>query len=72
MHYQAPRLTVHGSVEALTRDPGNGNNGNGNNSPGNGIGEQCKNRGTNGLKNNTGVDLNVQNQPENGLGTCSV
>lgn len=69
MRYEAPRLIFHGSVEMLTLD---GNNGNGNNSPGNGLGEQCKLRGASGYKNNTGVDLNVQSQAENGLGTCSI
>jgi hypothetical protein len=55
-------LIVHGSVEALTL----------NGTTGQGGGLQCKERGANGTKDNYGVDLNVQSQPQEGLGSCSV
>ena len=62
MVYEAPRLIVHGSVEALTLNGDTGQGG----------GLQCKERGANGLKDNYGVDLNVQSMAQEGLGSCSV
>jgi hypothetical protein len=62
MTYEAPRLTIHGSVEALTMS----------NSQGNGVGNECKVRGANGLKQTGGVDLNIQAQVQSGLGSCSI
>jgi hypothetical protein len=62
MRYEPPALIVHGTVEELTLNGRTGNGG----------GLQCKERGANGMKDNFGVDLNVQSQPNEGLGSCSV
>jgi hypothetical protein len=43
-----------------------------NNDVGQGGGLDCKLRGANGYKDNTGADLNVQNMDQEGLGSCSI
>ena len=61
VRYEAPRIDRPRHVEALTLNGDTGQGG----------GLDCKERGKNGLKDNYGVDLNIQSQPQEGLGSCS-